>query len=70
MSKPTHYKVWVHIEGLNAEGDIIEGDENHEPREAGCFATSEDAVDFQNELLDFAHENNTEGLIEDPTEEG
>lgn len=33
MSKVTHYKVWLHIEGLNKDGDCIEGDDFHEPRE-------------------------------------
>ncbi len=63
MSKPTHYKVWVHVEGLNAEGDIIEGDSYYEPREAGCFATSDEAMNLQTDLLNFASEE-----AEDPTE--
>lgn len=25
------YKVWIHIEGLNADGDQVEGDDRFEP---------------------------------------
>lgn len=54
MSKVVKYKVWVHIEGLNKEGDCIEGDGHHEPREAGCFKTAEEAEHLRDLLLNIA----------------
>ena len=54
MSKVVKYKVWVHIEGLNKEGDCIEGDGHHEPREAGCFETAEEAEHLRDLLLKIA----------------
>lgn len=32
--KPKVYKVWIHLEGCNNDGDCIEGDEYHEPLKA------------------------------------
>lgn len=31
------YNVWIHIEGVNKGGDVIEGDEYHEPRKVGNY---------------------------------
>ncbi len=53
-SKVKKYKVWVHIEGLNKDGDCIEGDDYHEPREAGCVETLEEAERLRDVLLDAA----------------
>ena len=52
--KGIKYKVWVHIEGLNEEGDCIEGDDYYEPREAGCVDTLEEAERLRDNLLDVA----------------
>lgn len=55
--KPVKYKVWIHIEGLNKDGDCIEGDEYFEPREAGCFKNKSQALRRQDGLMlaaDFA----------------
>lgn len=46
------YKVWVHTEGVNEEGDCVEGDEFYEPRQAGSFDTAEEAERFRDGLLD------------------
>ncbi len=69
MSKATHYKVWIHIEGLNDEGDMVEGDEYNEPREAGCFATREQAAELRDVLLGTAEYSPIRRLygIKDPT---
>jgi len=53
-SKVKKYKVWVHIEGLNKDGDCIEGDEYYEPCEAGCVKTPEEAERLRDALLDVA----------------
>lgn len=50
----TSYKVWVHIEGVNDEGDCIEGDSYHEPIEAGTRATLEEAQALRDRLLEAA----------------
>jgi len=50
--KVVKYKVWLHIEGLDKYGDCVEGDDYHEPNEAGCFKTLEEAVDFRDFLLE------------------
>ncbi len=46
-----HYKVWVHIEGLNAEGDTIEGDEYHDPLQAGRVKTLAEAEKLRDWIL-------------------
>jgi hypothetical protein len=51
IMKPVKYKVWVHIEGLNKEGDCIEGDGYFEPREAGEFEREYDAVRLRDAIL-------------------
>lgn len=48
------YKVWVHIEGLNEDGDCIEGDSYHEPHEAGCVKMLEEAEALRDRLLEVA----------------
>jgi len=53
-SKVKKYKVWVHIEGLDEDGDCIEGDDYYEPREAGCVETLEEAERLRDTLLDVA----------------
>lgn len=50
-SRCASYKVWIHIEGLNQDGDTVEGDDYHEPREAGCFHTVEEAERLRDALL-------------------
>lgn len=50
-NKVENYKVWVHIEGLNEDGDCIEGDEYFEPREAGCVKTAEEAESLRDSLI-------------------
>lgn len=55
--KVTKYKVWVHIEGLNEDGDCIEGDEFHEPREAACVKTLKEALSCQDTLIDVLQAN-------------
>jgi len=54
MPKVKQYKVWVHIEGLNKDGDCIEGDDYHEPTEAGCVDTLEEAERLRDALLEVA----------------
>lgn len=54
MSGATHYKIWIHIEGLDKDGDCVEGDEFFEPHEAGCFKTSAKAEDLRSKLVDIA----------------
>jgi hypothetical protein len=49
--KPIKYKVWIHIEGLNKDGDCIEGDDYFEPREAGCFKYKSEALMCCDNLL-------------------
>ena len=53
-SKVKKYKVWLHIEGLNKDGDCIEGDAYYEPHEAGCVKTLEEAERLRDALLDVA----------------
>jgi hypothetical protein len=43
MSNVKEYKVWIHIEGLDKNGDCIEGDSFHEPHELFCTYTLEHA---------------------------
>lgn len=43
MSKVTHYKVWLHIEGLNKDGDCIEGDDFYMPKEVARTRSREKA---------------------------
>jgi hypothetical protein len=31
------YKVWLHIEAVTEDGDVVRGDEYYEPHEAGSF---------------------------------
>jgi len=49
------YKVWVHIEGLNKDGDMIEGDDYFEPHEAACVKSAKRAMEIQNRLVDSGH---------------
>ena len=48
------YKVWIHIESVNEEGDPVEGDDYHEPREAGSFDTLGEAQELRDKLLEEA----------------
>ena len=57
MSEVVEYKVWIHIEGLDEDGDCVEGDSWHEPREAGCFASLQSAEGLRDMLLDAACPN-------------
>ncbi|MFA5375901.1 MAG: hypothetical protein WC455_09180 [Dehalococcoidia bacterium] len=54
MSKVTHYKVWLHIEGLDKNGDCIEGDDFHEPREVARTRTREKAEVIVDAILTVA----------------
>jgi hypothetical protein len=47
MSRVSAYNVWVHIEGVDAEGDCLEGDEFHEPHKLACFRRLSLAEDFR-----------------------
>ncbi len=49
-NKVVEWKVWVHVEGLDRAGDILEGDEYQEPMEAGCFTKRAAAHECQNLL--------------------
>lgn len=50
-NKVVKYNVWIHIEGVNRDGDCIEGDDIHEPVEAGEFKKLEDAEYLRDLLL-------------------
>lgn len=49
------YKVWVHIEKVTAGGDVLEGDEFHEPHEAGCMKSLKKAQQLVDTLIEAAH---------------
>lgn len=49
------YKVWIHIEGTDKDGDCVEGDEFFEPEEVGCFSSARKAENFRDELADVAN---------------
>lgn len=49
-SRVVEYKVWVHIEGLDKDGDTVEGDEYFEPHEIGSFPTKEEAEEFRDKI--------------------
>jgi len=53
-TKVTHYKVWIHIEGLDKHGDCVEGDDYHEPREVCCTKTLAAAEIVRNAILEDA----------------
>jgi len=50
MSKIVAYQVWIHVEGVDAEGDMIE--ESCEPRKLGRFDTSDMAENLVDALVD------------------
>jgi hypothetical protein len=52
MNKKSSYKVWVHIERVTEDGDVLEGDEYHEPHEAGEFDTLEAAEAHRDAMID------------------
>lgn len=52
-NKVTHYKVWIHIEGLNETGDVVEGDEYFESNEVGCVDTLTEAEDLRELILEY-----------------
>ena len=54
MKKVKSYKVWIHIEGIDKHGDCLEGDDYHEPREAGHVDTLEEAERLRDTLLEEA----------------
>ncbi len=54
MNEVTHYKVWIHVEGLDDVGDCVEGDDYHEPVEAGVCATLEEAEHLRATLIEAA----------------
>lgn len=51
MSKVTHYKVWLHIEGLDKNGDCIEGDDFYMPKEVARKRKREQAEAMVNAIL-------------------
>lgn len=53
-SKVAKYKVWIHIEGVDRNGDCVEGDEFHEPHSAGEYTTRFMAEKLRNRLIDIA----------------
>ena len=54
MSKVTHYKVWLHIEGLDKNGDCIEGDDFYMPKEVARTRTREKAEVIVDAILTVA----------------
>jgi hypothetical protein len=40
---PTKYNVWLHIEGVDQDDDVLEGDEHNEPHKIGTFGTAHEA---------------------------
>lgn len=48
-NKVVKYNVWVHIEGVNRDGDTVE-DEYHEPQKVGEFKKLIDAEMFRDML--------------------
>jgi hypothetical protein len=56
-NKVTHYKVWIHVEGLDKDGDQVEGDDHFLPREAGCVVRKAHAEALRDALADAADEH-------------
>ncbi len=54
MEEIDRYKVWVHIEALNADGDQILGDDCYEPHEAACCDDLNTAEGVREVMLDVA----------------
>jgi hypothetical protein len=50
------YKVWVHIEGVTKDGDVIYGDEYFEPQCVGERKTRKQAEALRCKLMDNADE--------------
>ena len=50
--KVHHYNVWVEIEGVNEDGDYIEGDGFHEPYKIGECDTLADAEHTRDVAVD------------------
>lgn len=48
--KPVTYNAWLHIEGVDVGGDVLEGDSYHEPRSLGSFGTRDQVEAFANEI--------------------
>ena len=64
MHEVVEYNVWVHVEGVNAEGDTIQGDSWYEPMKVGSYKSSEQAVAVQNMLVDSVNSEEEEEEIE------
>ncbi len=56
------YKVWIHIEGLDRNGDQVEGDEVFEPIEVACFDSANAAESFRDDLIDLIEQAAETGL--------
>lgn len=41
--EPVEFHVWAHVEGVDEDGDMIEGDSHFEPRKLATFETRERA---------------------------
>jgi hypothetical protein len=52
--KVAKYNVWIHIEGVNKDGDCIEGDEYYEPLKAGSFKNLAAATALQEHIICFS----------------
>ena len=51
MDEPAKYNVWIHIEGVDADGDCIQGDDYFEPHKVGTFNTVEGAESLRYRLF-------------------
>lgn len=49
--KVEQYKIWIHIEGLDADGDCVEGDDYHQPHEVACVQTLTQAEELRDRLI-------------------
>lgn len=47
MERLVKYNVWIHIEGVNEDGDTIQGDDFFEPHKLGAFDTGVEAEEFR-----------------------
>ena len=50
MDEPTKYNVWIHIEGVDEDGDCVQGDDYFEPHKVGTFNTVEGAESLRHFL--------------------
>lgn len=48
------YKAWIHIEGLDKNGDQVEGDDVFEPTECCCSKSRSDIIYLKNLIVAYA----------------